>query len=178
MEEFMKRFLAVLLAFGPMVLLIGCGTTSDVTGPGTPNATLLAINPQGGATNVSVSSAIVFRFGAAMGAGMEQFVDLHVGDLAGPVVPMRCGWSADRTMLTCSPQGPLPPQTVCVAHLAGGMVTQAGRPLDYGPPMMGGQWVTGGMMGGSHAGGPWGSMRPGWRNGNGSYGMAFTFTTA
>jgi hypothetical protein len=139
---------------------------------------LLSVTPQGGATGVSVSAAIVYRFGAAMGAGMEQHVDLHVGDLAGPIVPMSCGWSADRTTLTCTPQGPLPSHTACVAHLGGGMMTQAGQPLDYGQPMMGGQWVMGGMMGGSHAGGPWGSMGPNWRNANGSYGMAFTFTTA
>jgi len=44
--------------------------------------------------------------------------------------------------------------------------------------MMGGQWIMGGMMGGSDGGGSWGMMGSGWRNTNGSYGMAFTFTTA
>ena len=44
--------------------------------------------------------------------------------------------------------------------------------------MMGGQWVMGGMMGNSHAGGSWGMMGPAWRNANGSYGMAFSFTTS
>ena len=60
------------------------------------------------------------------------------------------------------------------------MMTQAGQPLDYAQygPMMGGQWIMGGMMGGSHAGGSWGMMGPNWRNANGSYGMAFSFTTA
>jgi len=60
------------------------------------------------------------------------------------------------------------------------MMTQAGQPLDYGRygPMMGGQWIMGGMMGGAHAGGAWGMMGPNWRSANGSYGMAFSFTTA
>jgi hypothetical protein len=65
-----------------------------------------------------------------------------------------------------------------MAHLGGGMMTQAGQPVDYGQPMMAGQWITGGMMGGSHAGGSWGMMGPNWHNANGSYGMAFSFTTA
>ena len=59
-------------------------------------------------------------------------------------------------------------------------MTQAGQQLDYAQygPMMGGQWIMGGMMGSSHGGDPWGMMGPGWHNANGSYGMAFTFTTA
>lgn len=129
---------------------------------------------------VAGSSSMVFRFGAAMGSGMEQYVDLHMSDLAGPAMPMNCGWSADRTTLTCTPQGPLSPRTTYVIHLGGGMMTQAGQALDYAQygPMMGGQWILGGMMGGSHAGGSWGMMGPNWRNANGSYGMAFSFTTA
>src|SRR3970282_1833762 len=114
---------------------------------------------------VSTSAPIVFRFGVTMGTGMEQYVDLHMGDLAGPTVPMNCGWSGDRTTLTCTPQGPLASRTTYVAHLGGGMMTQAGQPLDYGQygPVMGGQWITGGMMGGSHPGGSWGVMGPRWR---------------
>lgn len=126
------------------------------------------------------SSPIAFRFGAAMGAGMEQYIDLHMGDLAGPTVPMNCGWSGDRTTLTCTPQGPLAPRTTYVVHLGGGMMTQAGQLLDYTQygSMMGGQWIMGGMMSNSHAGGSWGMMGPAWRNANGSYGIAFSFTTA
>lgn len=183
----MKRTSAMIsLALGLALLAVGCGGGNDRTmmgaspGPGAASATFLSVTPQGGATSVPASAPIVFRFGAAMGAGMEQYVDLHMGDLAGPNVPVNCGWSGDRTTLTCSPQGPLSSRTTYVVHLGGGMMTQAGQPLDcdqYGP-MMGGQWITGGMMGGSHAGGAWGPMGPNWRNANGSYGMAFTFTTA
>jgi hypothetical protein len=34
------------------------------------------------------------------------------------------------------------------------------------------------MMGSSHAGGAWTMMGANWHNANGSYGMAFNFTTA
>jgi hypothetical protein len=172
----MKRTLAILLALGLVLLLASCGGSSDMMGPRTPGPSLLSVTPPDGATGVSASTAVVFRFGAAMGVGMEQLVDLHVGDLGGPIVPLRCGWSADRTTLTCTPQAPLPAHTACVAHLGGGLMTQAGQPLEYGA--RGGHWVLGSMMGGTHAGGAWRSMGPRWRGPNGSYGMAFTFTTA
>ncbi|HET7295290.1 MAG TPA: Ig-like domain-containing protein [Vicinamibacteria bacterium] len=164
--------------------LAACGG-DDMTGPSGMSASrtpalLMSVTPQGGASGVPVSSPMVLRFGAAMGAGMEQYVDLHVGDLGGPTVPLSCGWSGDRTTLTCTPQAPLSHLTTYVLHVGGGMTTQTGQPLDFAQhgPMMGGQWVMGGMMGASHGGHPWGTMGPGWRNANGSYGMAFTFTTA
>jgi len=44
--------------------------------------------------------------------------------------------------------------------------------------MFGGQWVQGSVMTGAHGGGMgWGMMGVGWRHENGSYGMAFGFTT-
>ena len=149
--------------------------------PGTGSAaSFMSVAPQGGATGVSLTNQVVLHFGAAMAVGMEQYVDLHMGDLAGPTLPMSSGWSADRATLTCTPQSPLAPHTTYVVHIGGGMMTQAGQRLDYGQygPMMGGQWIMGGMMGGSHASGSWGMMGLNWRNANGSYGMAFSFTTA
>lgn len=68
---------------------------------------------------------------------------------------------------------------MCVVHVGGGMMSQAGLPIDFdshGPPV-GGQWILGGMMGPAHGGHPWGMMGPGWRHANGSYGMQFAFTT-
>lgn len=41
----------------------------------------------------------------------------------------------------------------------------------------GGQWATGGMMGGTHAGQPVGMMGPGWKDGT-HYGMLLSFTTS
>lgn len=183
----MKRTLAALvLIFGLAFLATGCGSGADTSmmGPSPTGAqtggTLMSVTPQGGTTGVSGSTSMVFRFNAAMGSGMEQYVDMHMGDLAGATMPMNCAWSPDRTTLTCTPQGPLSPRTTYVMHLGGGMMTQAGQALDYGQygPMMGGQWITGGMMGSSHAGSAWTMMGSNWHNANGSYGMAFTFTTA
>lgn len=177
---------AVALAFGLAFLGLGCGSGSDapMMGPsGTGSsvgASLMSVSPLGGATGVAGSTSMMLRFSAPMGAGMEQYFDLHMGSLAGPTMPMNCLWNGDRTTLTCTPQGPLSPHTTYVMHLGGGMATHAGRVIDCGQygPAMGGQWVTGGMMGSSHAGGSWMMMGPNWHNANGSYGMAFTFTTA
>jgi len=174
------------VAFGMAFLGAGCGGNGgNMMGPssaatGSMAASFMSMTPQGGATGVSLTNQIVVRFGTTMGVGMEQYVDLHMGDLAGPTILMSCGWSGGRMTLTCTPQAPLSPRTTYVVHIGGGMMTQAGQQLDYAQygPMMGGQWIMGGMMGGSHAGSPWGMMGPGWRNANGSYGMAFTFTTA
>ena len=177
---------AFALIFGLAFLATGCGGGSSATmmGPSAPGsqtgATLMSVTPQGGSTGVSGSTSMVFRFNGAMGSGMEQYVDMHMGDLSGAIMPMNCAWSGDRTTLTCTPQGPLSPHTTYVMHLGGGMRTQAGQGVDcnqYGPSM-GGQWIMGGMMGSSHAGAAWTMMGSNWHNANGSYGMAFTFTTA
>lgn len=178
---------ATTLVIGVALLAAGCGSGSDASmmgpnGAGISGArtSLMSVAPQGGAAGVAGSTFMVFRFGAAMGSGMEQYVDLHVGDLAGPTMPMNCSWSSDRTILTCTPQSSLTPRTHYLLHLGGGMMNQAGQALDYSQygPMMGGQWILGGMMTASHAGSAWTMMGATWHNVNGSYGMAFTFTTA
>jgi hypothetical protein len=110
---------------------------------------------------------------------MEQYVDLHMGDLSGPLVPMGCAWSANQTTLVCTPLSPLQPGTRYTIHVGGGMVDANGQVIDmdtYGPAL-GGQWVQGGMMGAGHGGTAWGMMGAGWHHSNGAYGMAFTFTT-
>jgi hypothetical protein len=110
---------------------------------------------------------------------MEPFVDLHQGGLDGPVLAMRCDFSADRTTLTCTPGAPLSPRTIYTLHMGGGMRDSTGRTIDMGQygGAMGGQWIMGGMMGPSHAGSPWGMMGGNWQGTNGSYGMGFQFTT-
>ena len=183
----MKRtIVALALTAGLAFLAVGCGggASPSMMSPSPTGsqagATLMSVTPQGGATGVSGSTSMVFRFSGAMGSGMEQYVDMHMGDLSGATMPMTCVWSGDRTTLTCTPQGPLSPRTTYVTHLGGGMTTQTGQAVDcaqYGPSM-GGQWIMGGMMTGSHAGGAWTMMGANWHNANGSYGMAFTFTTA
>jgi len=154
---------------------------SPGTGPGSAaGVAFMSVSPVAGATAIPAGTAITFRFSGAMGVGMEQYVDLHVGDLSGPEVAMGCAWSAGRTLLTCTPASPLASHTNYAIHLGGGMMSGAGTAVDYTTygPADGGQWIMGGMMTGSHGGMGWGMMGSGWRNANGSYGMMFTFTTA
>jgi hypothetical protein len=159
-----------------------------MTGPGAGmmagaspiGAGFMSVTPQGGMAGVSATAPLSFRFGGPMAPGMEQYFDLHLGGLDGPVVPMSCGWSADRTTLTCDPSAPLQPRTTYTIHMGGGLTDANGRPVGYDTygPMMGGQWIAGGMMTGTHGGMGWGMMGSGWRHANGSNGMVFTFTTA
>ena len=52
---------------------------------------------------------------------MMQYVDLHQGTIAGPVVPMTCSWSSDNTTLTCQPYELLWQHgTSDVLHMGGG----------------------------------------------------------
>ncbi len=184
----MKRTSAVIApALAVTLLAAGCGGENGqgMMGPGPETAAvLLSMTPPGGAGGVPVSAPIVLRFGAAMGTGMEQYVDLHAGDLSGATVPMSCRWSGDRTTLTCTPQGPLAGRTPHVVHVGPCLMTEAGRPVDCGRygPGQGGQWVTGEMMGPGHGGPPWGGGAGPWAGmpGRGcpaGYGMAFAFTT-
>ena len=50
---------------------------------------------------------------------MEQYVDLHEGDLDGPLVPIRCAWSSDRITLGCTPDAPLKARTRYSLHVGG-----------------------------------------------------------
>lgn len=178
----MLRMAAKMLFLAGATVFVAAGCGRDImSGPGDMGPTrLMALTPSPGAAGVSPSSTITIQFDYAMGLGMEQYVDLHEGDLAGPVVPMTCRWSGDRTVLTCTPQAPLKARTRYTVHLGGGMMDASGRGVDmtrWGMPM-GGQWAQSGMMGATHAGRPWSGMGPGWMAANGSYGMGFTFTTA
>jgi hypothetical protein len=155
-------------------------TAPGPTGMPAAYAGLMSVDPGGGAMGVPAETSLELHWGVAMGAGMEQFVDLHMGDLAGPVVPMSYAWSGDQTTLVCTPSSPLQPGTQYAIHVGGGMVDADDQLMDmnmYGPGL-GGQWIQGGMMGASHAGMGWGMMGPGWRHPDGPYGMVFTFTTA
>ena len=157
-------------------------TGSDMNGSGggpAAGVAFMSVSPAGGATGMAVGSPMTFRFTGAMGAGMEQYVDLHMGDLSGAEVAMSCAWSTDRTQLTCMPGSPLASRTTYALHLGGGMMSGGGAAVDYTAGLgMGGQWIMGGMMTGTHGGMVWGTMGSGWHNANGSYGMVFTFTTA
>jgi Bacterial Ig-like domain len=164
-------------------LLAACSSESTAPTDNNPSPSggvtdLVAVAPQGGATGVSLNTTLTMQFSGPMGTGMEQFVDLHDGTTAGPVHPMNCAWSTDRTKLTCTPTTPLQAQTTYTLHMGAGMMAAAGGAVDMSPGTgMGGQWLMGGMMGGQHAGQPMSMMGGDWRGSNGSYGMMFTFTT-
>jgi hypothetical protein len=174
---------AALFVFVVALVGVGCGGSGGsggngmMTGPSTASV-FMSVSPAGGATGVSTSAGISVRFSQRMGVGMEQFVDLHEGDPSGPVVPMTCGWSADRTTLTCQPTQHLKQQAHYATHLGGGMMDADDLPVSMTPGLqMGGQWLMSNMMGGNHAGMPMGMMGSGWRGSDGSYGMFFPFTT-
>jgi hypothetical protein len=173
-----NRF-ALALIGAAAVGVTGCGGGSDpMTGPGGGSPTLMSVHPAGGAMGVPVGTSFEIDWGATMGAGMEQYVDLHRGNLSGPVVPMGYAWSEDHSTLICTPASPLQHGLQYVLHIGGGMVDADGDPVDMDMhgPAFGGQWIQGGMMGSGHGGMPWGMMGGGWQHG-GTYGMAFTVTT-
>ncbi len=165
-------------AFGGLtgIVAVALGACSDSTGPGT--ATLTAVSPVPAAAAVAPSTTITLTFGQPMMGGMEQYMDLHQGGIAGATVPMSCAWNPDRTMLTCTPTNPLASNTQYTIHIGAGMTDAQDDMMNMDDwTTMGGQWATSGMMGGTHAGEPVGMMGPGWRQGS-HYGMLFTFTTA
>ena len=76
---------------------------------------------------MAASTSMVFRFGAPMGR-MEQYFDLHVGSPRQANHADELPGNGDRTILTCTPHGPLAPYHTYVMHLGGGMATH-GRSL-------------------------------------------------
>jgi hypothetical protein len=159
--------------------LLGAACASGVpTDSDTPAVVLLAVSPEGGMTGVNAGMGLSVRFSGPMRDGMERFVDLHRGSVAGPVLAMSCTWSDGSTQLRCTPGSPLEHQTMYVLHLGGHMLATNGHPVDLNPGThMGGTMANAGMMGSSHQGDMMGGMGPGWRHDDGTYGMIFPFTT-
>jgi hypothetical protein len=159
------------LAAGTLALSAACSSDMMNTGPA---AQLMSVSPRGGAASVTLSADIVLTFNQGMMAGMEQFMALHQGGVTGPTTGMTCNWSDGQRTLTCHPGQPLAAGTRYTVHVGGGMMNSSGQPIgmdQYGMGM-GGQRVTGGMMGGQA-----GMMGSGWMQADGSYGMMFEFTT-
>jgi hypothetical protein len=171
----MAFFVFVLALVG--VACGGNGGGGMMAGPSAA-AVFMSVSPSGNAVDVSISTGIFVRFSQRMGAGTEQFIDLHEGDTSGPIVPMTCAWSGDRATVTCQPRQPLEHQTRYTTHLGGGMMDADDHPVNMDPGLqVGGQWLMPNMMGGRHDGMPMGMMGSGWHGLNGSYGMFFPFTT-
>ena len=159
------------LVTGAALLAAGCGSNMMDSELGTQ---LLSVSPRGGATGVAATSDIMLSFNRPMMTGMEQYLALHQGGVTGATMPMNCGWSADRMTLTCRSNQALAPGSRYTIHMGGGMMDADGQRVGMGRygMGMGGQWATGGMMGGQSS-----MMGTGWACGNGSYGMVFEFTT-
>ena len=172
----MKRPLRWLVGFVLLAAATGC--SGDNLTPSSTTA-LLEVTPSGGAADVAPDVRITIRFSGPMGLGVEQYVDLHQGTINGPVVPMSCTCSADRTTLTCLPSPPLQGQRPYALHLGTGMMDAGGHGVLMEDPgvRMGGERVTSGMMAGMHGGQPVNAMGPGWRSVEGRFGLAFGFTT-
>lgn len=163
-----------------LFLVAGCGSSGGDTTSPTPSSTeLLTVAPAGGSMGVSTATPVTMTFSGPMMAGMEQYLDLHLGDASGPLVPMACTWSSGRETLTCVPSQSLAPNTTYTIHMGGGLMDADDHPVDMQTHMAanGGEWFMPTMMGGMHAGMPMSGMGPGWKGMNGSYGMLFPFTT-
>jgi len=174
-----RRKLDSLITLIAVAALGACA--GDIAGvPETPE--LLSVVPAGGTTDVDPNEPITIQFSHPMGIGMEQYVVLHEGDINGQIVPGTWIWSDDRTTVTFTPDEPLKSQTQYTVHVGGGLSDGAGQLLNcQRGEQFGGQWVSGGMMGGMGGMGSMsGSMMgQGWRHpDNDTYGMIFTFTTA
>jgi hypothetical protein len=181
--------LTTLAAVGTIVAA-GCG--SDSTAPdGSTDASataLLSAIPEGGTTDVDPNGPFSFTFNGPMMPGMENYVDLHRGDVTGPVHPISCAWSPDHATLTCTPATPLEPLTWYTFHLGGGVRGSNGTPIHMDPGTCGCAWAEPGprdgrgpdeghMGGENHGGEPWPMMDSGWRHSNGTYGMVLPFRT-
>ncbi|MHB1096022.1 MAG: Ig-like domain-containing domain [Gemmatimonadaceae bacterium] len=172
------------LVFVPVValLLSACGGTDTLVDAATRAPSLASLQPANAATGVDPGAPVVLRFNHAMMTGMEMLVVVHQGSVTGAVVAATATWSADRTVLTLNPQVPMKRSTTHVVHLSPSLQDMAGRMIDMSSAtMMGGQTVSGSMMGGgSMMNGQWGPgmMGAGWQASNGTFGMIFTFTTS
>jgi hypothetical protein len=166
-----------LLVAVPALGLAGCGGDNG-TAPSTETV-LESVSPAAGATGVDPTAPVTIGFSGPMANGMEQYVDVHQGDVSGPVVPMTCSFSADRTTLTCT-HDQLQSGTTYAIHMGSRMMDGSGHPaeIESHGMAMGGQPVTGGMMGSMHDGQSTGMMGQDWKDGDGHYGMEFTFQTS
>jgi hypothetical protein len=145
---------------------------------------VLSVLPAAAATGVDPAKPVIVTFNIAMLPGMEMLVVVHEGSVTGPQVTGISVWSADRRVLTFTPTATLKAKTTYVVHFAPSLQGTNGKAIDLSQcTKLGGQYVTGGMMGSAAGGmmnGSWGPgmMGAGWKASDGTYGMLFTFTTA
>lgn len=168
-----------------IIALGACAENSS--GPVDQNAnalTLVRVVPSSATTGVDLMKPVTVTFSHPMMTGMEMLVVLHEGSTTGPQVVGSSRWSSDRTEMTFTPSAALKSKTLYMLHLSPSLQGTSGQKINMaGGVMMGGQFVTAGMMGsfaGGMMNGQWGSgmTGAGWQASNGTFGMYFTFTTA
>lgn len=174
------------MTFGLLATVLTLGACSSLTDPNrTLTApTVLSVTPASATTGVDPTKPVTITFSLSMMTGMEMLVVLHEGSVTGPQVAGTANWSADRSALTFTPSAPLKAKTTYFVHLSPSLQGANGQTINMaGGMQLGGQYVTGGMMGSAGGGmmnGQWGPgmMGGGWQAPNGTFGMFFTFTTA
>jgi hypothetical protein len=154
--------------------------------PTDPNAirpAVLSIVPASATTGVDPAKPVTITFNYPMMTGMEMLVVLHEGTVTGPQVAGTSSWSGDRTVLTFTPSTALKAKTNYILHFSPSLKGANGQTIDLAAcTTIGGQYVSGGMMGSTAGGmmnGQWGPgmMGTGWQASDGTFGMFFTFTT-
>lgn len=146
---------------------------------------LLSVLPAGGSTDVDPAASVVVEFTHAMMAGMDQYMTLHEGSIAGPLVEGTWSWNAERTRATFTQSAPLGSATTYVIHVGGGVRDAGGSMIGFEghAPHHGGRTATSGMMNDAMAGRGMmmedhgDMMGEGWARPDGTWGMVFTFTT-
>lgn len=175
--------------FGMIALLAGCSgspTSGDLAS--TANSTaLVSLVPSAGASEVTLMTDIEVRFNGTIPTTVRSYVALHVGECPGPVVGGMWSRSADGMGLEFAPFQPLIASTDYTIHVGGGMKDHSGEPFDLAGHGLGlgGEWVTEEMvrapdgmgMGTDMMGQTITHSGLGWANPDGTYGMAFPFST-
>ena len=174
----------------PLAALVALGACSrSAASPAGPNGAVdvpavLSLLPANATTGVNPATPVTITFNMPMMSGMEMLVVVHEGSVTGPQVAGNAAWSADRRTMTFTPAAMLKARTMYVVHLSPGLQGTNGKTIDMMQSMkVGGQFVTGGMMGSASGGmmsGSWGPgmMGAGWKASDGTFGMQYTFTTA
>ncbi|MEA3246093.1 MAG: Ig-like domain-containing protein [Gemmatimonadota bacterium] len=167
--------------------LAACSGSGAMMGPADSGLApaVLSVSPAAGALTVSPSQLVTTTFSMSMMSGMESRVVLHEGSVTGAQVAGTATWNGTRTVLTFMPAAPLKSGMTYVIHLSPDLTGQNGGKANLGSCLaIGGQQVTGTMMnvasGTSMMNGQWGPgmMGDGWRAGDGTFGMYFTFRTS
>ncbi len=181
----MSRNVVAVIAIASSLALGACSSSSSSsTGPDATAPAALSVLPAALATGVGATTPIVITFNTSMMSGMEMLVVVHEGSVTGTQVTGSSSWSADRHVLTITPVTALKAKTTYVVHLSPGLQGMNGTAIDLAQcTRIGGQSVSGAMMGSGTAGmmnGTWGPgmMGAGWQAADGTFGMLFSFTTA